>query len=165
MARKARRKSLEWGFARKSGGQYGVSKLRGWRKEFYYEFRWRIFSHGWHEYTTRGCSCLCCTNQTATHPTECTEHTEPSAERDSHRWHGWTQMLGCAGIEQRIKPIEWVPAAWDFQQRIEPIERIVQQRRYPASAAALLHSCYSWQKHIGCERSPTEHAEYTEDDC
>ena len=94
-ARKAQRKSLEWGFARKSGGQYGVSKLRGWRKEFYCEFRWRIFSHGWHEYTTRGCSCLCCTNQTATHPTECTEHTEPSAERDSHGWHGWTQMLGC----------------------------------------------------------------------
>ena len=125
MARKAQRKSLEWEFARKSGGQYGVSKLRGWRKEFYCEFRWRIFSHGWHEYTTRGCSCLCCTNQTATHPTECTEHTEPSAERDSHRWHGWTQMLGCAGIEQRIKPIERVPAAWDFQQRIEPIERIV----------------------------------------
>ena len=168
MARKAQRKSLEWEFARKSGGQYGVSKLRGWRKEFYCEFRWRIFSHGWHEYTTRGCSCLCCTNQTATHPTECTEHTEPSAERDSHRWHGWTQMLGCAGIEQRIKPIERVPAAWDFQQRIEPIERIVQQRRYPASAAVLLHSCYScysWQKHIGCERSPTEHTEYTEDDC
>ena len=65
------------------------------------------------------------TNQTATHPTECTEHTEPSAERDSHRWHGWTQMLGCAGIEQQIKPIERVPAAWDFQQRIEPIERIL----------------------------------------
>lgn len=43
----------------------------------------------------------------------------------SHRWHGWTQMLGCAGIEQRIKPIERVPAAWDFQQRIEPIERIL----------------------------------------
>ncbi len=38
---------------------------------------------------------------------------------------GWTQMLGCAGIEQRIKPIERVPAAWDFQQRIEPIERIL----------------------------------------
>jgi hypothetical protein len=34
-------------------------------------------------------------------------------------------MLGCAGIEQRIKPIERVPAAWDFQQRIEPIERIL----------------------------------------
>ena len=30
-------------------------------------------------------------------------------------------MLGCAGIEQRIKPIERVPAAWDFQQRIERI--------------------------------------------
>ena len=74
---------------------------------------------------TMECSSLCCTNQTATHPTECTEHTEPSAERDSHGWHGWTQMLGCAGIEQRIKPIERVPAAWDFQQRIEPIERIV----------------------------------------
>ena len=125
MARKARRKSLEWEFARKSGGQYGVSKLRGWRKEFYCEFRWRIFSHGWHEYTTRGCSCLCCTNQTATHPTECTEHTEPSAERDSHGWHGLAQMFGCAGIEQRIEPIERVPAAWDFQQRIEPIERIL----------------------------------------
>lgn len=27
--------------------------------------------------------------------------------------------------EQRIKPIERVPAAWDFQQRIEPIERIL----------------------------------------
>ena len=101
-ARKVRRKSLEWGFARKSGGQYGVSKLRGWRKEFYCEFRWRIFSHGWHEYTTRGCSCLCCTNQTATHPTECTEHTEPSAERDSHGWHGWTQMLGCAGMNNGL---------------------------------------------------------------
>lgn len=58
-------------------------------------------------------------------PTECTEHTETSAERDSHGWHGWTQMLGCAGIEQRIKPIERVPAAWDFQQRIESIERIL----------------------------------------
>ena len=34
-------------------------------------------------------------------------------------------LLGCAGIEQRIKPIERVPAAWDFQQRIEPIERIL----------------------------------------
>lgn len=53
------------------------------------------------------------------------KHTETSAERDSHGWHGWTQMLGCAGIEQRIKPIERVPAAWDFQQRIEPIERIL----------------------------------------
>lgn len=40
MARKAQRKSLEWGFARKSGGQYGVSKLRGWRKVFYNKFRW-----------------------------------------------------------------------------------------------------------------------------
>ena len=95
MARKVQQKSIEWGFARKSGGQYDVSKLRGWRKEFYCEFRWderpritlrRMFSHG---------------------------------------WHGWTQMLGCAGIEQRIKPIERVPAAWDFQQRIEPIERIL----------------------------------------
>ena len=38
--RKARRKSLEWEFARKSGGQYGVCKLWGWRKEFYCEFRW-----------------------------------------------------------------------------------------------------------------------------
>ena len=45
--------------------------------------------------------------------------------RVSHGWHGWTQMLGCAGIEQRIKPIERVPATWDFQQRIEPIERIL----------------------------------------
>ena len=93
--RKARRKSLEWGFARKSGGQYGVSKLRGWRKEFYCEFRWD-------------------------------ERPRITLRRMfSHRWHGWTQMLGCAGIEQRIERIERVPAAWDFQQRIEPIERIV----------------------------------------
>ena len=69
-ARRARWKSLEWGFARKSGGQYGVSKLRGWRKEFYCEFRWRIFSHGWHEYTTR-----------VLIPTERTEHTETPAEK------------------------------------------------------------------------------------
>ena len=40
MARKVQRKSLEWEFARKSGGQYGVSKLRGWRKVFYNKFRW-----------------------------------------------------------------------------------------------------------------------------
>lgn len=44
-ARKAQRKSLEWGFARKSGGQYGVSKLRGWRKEFYCEFRCGLNEH------------------------------------------------------------------------------------------------------------------------
>lgn len=93
--RRVQRKSLEWKFARKSGGQYGVSKLRGWRKEFYCEFRWD-------------------------------ERPRITLRRMfSHRWHGWTQMLGCAGIEQRIKPIERVPAAWDFQQRIEPIERIL----------------------------------------
>ena len=75
MARKARRKSLEWGFARKSGGQYGVSKLRGWRKEFYCEFRWD-------------------------------ERPRITLRRMfSHRWHGWTQMLGCAGIEQRIADV------------------------------------------------------------
>ena len=44
-ARKAQRKSLEWEFARKSGGQYGVSKLRGWRKEFYCEFRCGLNEH------------------------------------------------------------------------------------------------------------------------
>ena len=91
-ARKVRRKSLEWGFARKSGGQYGVSKLRGWRKEFYCEFRWRIFSHGWHEYTTR-----------VLIPTECTEHTETPAEKGLPRMARictdvWVLSRGCSSL-------------------------------------------------------------------
>ena len=123
-ARKVRRKSIEWEFARKSGGQYGVSKLRGWRKEFYCEFRWRMFSHGWHEYTTRGCSCLCCTNQTATPPTECTEHTEPSAEKGLPRiariyTDVWVLSRGCTCLRSAL-PLARARSAPTEQNRYSP---------------------------------------------